>query len=139
MLLAEVLGNVCHRGRCDVRKPPSAARCGKHRSEVRQQYDTHQQGHCLFIEVFPCPVADKQQLGFGMVDDVVDIVGLELMQNGNDDSSIGNVARKATAQCALLRPQTAILSPGLMPALSNTIWNLAIFRATSLYCSVIPL
>ena len=38
-----------------------------------------------------------------------------------------------------LRPQTAILSPGLMPAFSNTIWNLAIFRATSLYCSVIPL
>lgn len=44
-------------------------------------------GHCLFIEVFPCPVADKQQLGFGMIDDVVDIVGLELMQNGNNDSS----------------------------------------------------
>ena len=110
-----------------------------YRSEVRQQYDTHQQGHCLFIEVSHARSADKQRLGFGMVDDVVDIVGFELMQNGNDDSSIGNRRQKSDCPVCTVTSQTAILSPGLMPALSNTIWNLAIFRATSLYCSVIPL
>ena len=30
-----------------------------------------------------------------MIDDVVDIVGLELMQNGNNDSSIGNCSQKS--------------------------------------------
>ena len=61
-----------------------------YRSEVRQQYDTHQQGHCLFIEVFPCPVADKQQLGFGMIDDVMNIVGLEFVKDRNDDGSVSD-------------------------------------------------
>ena len=37
----------------------------------------------------------KLKVGFGMVDDVVDIVGFELMQNGNDDSSIGNRRQKS--------------------------------------------
>ena len=96
MLGAEILGETCAIE--DVAMFESLHQllvAANYRSEVRQQYDTHQQGHCLFIEVFPCPVADKQQLGFGMVDDVVDIVGLELMQNGNNDSSIGNRRQKS--------------------------------------------
>ena len=85
------------------------------------------------------PGRDKQQLGFGMIDDVVDIVGLELMQNGNNDSSIGNCSQKSDCPMCTVTSANGNLVTGLMPALSNTIWNLAIFRATSLYCSVIPL
>ena len=71
-----------------------------------------------------------------MVDDVVDIVGLELMQNGNNDSSIGNRRQKSDCPMCTVTSATAILSPGLMPALSNTIWNLAIFRAVHLCIAV---
>ena len=48
------------------------------------------------------------------------------------------VARNVTAQFEQLRPQSAILSPGFIPALSKMIWNLAILRATSLNCNVVP-
>ena len=48
------------------------------------------------------------------------------------------VARKATAQWLMFRPQIAILSPGTTPLLSNKICIFSIFLATSLYCSVEP-
>ena len=49
------------------------------------------------------------------------------------------VARNATAQCELLRPQIAILSPFCTPLFSKRICNFSILRATSWYCNVAPL
>ena len=56
--------------------------------EVRHHEDTFQQRHGAFVEVFPHLVADKKKLGFGVVDDVVHIVRLELVKNGHDDCTI---------------------------------------------------
>lgn len=58
--------------------------------EVGEQNHAHQAGHAVFVQVLPSLVAHEEQLGFGVVDDVVDVVGLELVQNGDDDCSIGD-------------------------------------------------
>ena len=62
---------------------------GDEDGEVGHQEDAFQQGHGVFVQVFPNHVAHKEQLGFGVVHDVVYVVGLEFMQNGYDDCSIG--------------------------------------------------
>ena len=66
----EVLARVPYFIRTCVKNTILIARVGK---------DTFQSGHLLHIELRPHLVADEQQLGIGVVHDVVDLFGVELV------------------------------------------------------------
>ena len=61
-----------------------------HRGEVFQYHNAFQQGHGGFVQGFPSAGADKEQFGFGVIDDVVDVVRLKLVQDGDDDRAISH-------------------------------------------------
>ena len=65
--------------------------------EVRHHHDAFQQGHRAFVEVFPHLVAHKEQFGFGVVHDVVDVVCLELVEDGHDDCAVGQRGKEGHA------------------------------------------
>ena len=72
------------------------------RSEVCQQDDSHKQRHGFFVQVLPSLVADKKELGFGVVDDIVYIVCLELVKNRNNYGTISHCCQKTD------RPMSAV-------------------------------
>ena len=46
--------------------------------------------HFISIEAFPDHVVHEKDLGLGMIDEIVDIPGLELMKNGNHDGTVSH-------------------------------------------------
>ena len=48
-------------------------------AEVGERKDSAQSGQLFFFQVFPDIVAGKQEDGFGMIDDVVHIVGRKVL------------------------------------------------------------
>ncbi|EJX10502.1 hypothetical protein EVA_01128 [gut metagenome] len=67
--------------------------CHQQRKVVEQD-DAFEQRHGLFVEVLPHAVAHKEQFGFGMVDNVVDVVRLEFVQDGHDDGPVGQCGQE---------------------------------------------
>jgi len=65
--------------------------------EVCHHHDALQQRHSTFVEVFPNLVAYEKQFGFGMVHDVVYIVCLELVKDGDDYRTVGQCCEERYA------------------------------------------
>ena len=53
--------------------------------------------HHLFVKILPNDVAHKKQFSFRVIHDVMNVVSLELAQNGNDHGSIGQSGKKCDA------------------------------------------
>ena len=74
-----------------------------HEREVLHANDALQGRHAVFVQVFPHLVAHEQQACFAVVDDVVHIIRLELVQDGenfisgHDDGAVGNGGQKRHA------------------------------------------
>ena len=89
MLFAEVLGEFLAEHLIEVLAGIGDTFVTRHeQGEVRHHENAFQQGHGAFIEVFPYLVSYEKELGFGVIDDVVHIVRLELVKNGYDDRAI---------------------------------------------------
>ena len=58
-------------------------------AEVETVQESVDLRHGFSVEVFPYSSVDKQQARIGMVHDVVDVVGLEFMKDGDRHGSIG--------------------------------------------------
>ena len=63
--------------------------------EIGEWRDSFQQGHGVFIQVFPCLVADKKQFGFGVVDNIMDIIRFKFMENRNNYGSVSDSSQKS--------------------------------------------
>lgn len=83
------------------------------RCKVCQKYNSHQARHEVFVQVFPCLVAHEEQLGFGVVDDVVDVVGLEFVQNRYDDSPISDGSQERDSPMGTVAAADGNLVAGL--------------------------
>ena len=59
-----------------------------HRGEVFQQDDTFEVGHDCLVQGFPGTCTYEEQFGFGVIDDMMDVVRLELMEDGDDDCAV---------------------------------------------------
>ena len=89
VFLAEVLGEFLAEHLVEVLAGVSNPFVARYQQgEVGHHEDAFQQRHGAFIEVFPYLVAYEKELGFGVVHDVVHIVGLELVKNGHNDCAI---------------------------------------------------
>ena len=84
-----------------------------YRVEVRHQYNAQQQRHGIFVQVFPYLVADKQQLGFGVVDNVVYVVSLEFVKYGDNDCTIGQGCKKGHGPMCTVASANGNLIAGL--------------------------
>lgn len=49
-----------------------------------------QPGEPFFFQMFPNAVAGEKEDGFRMVDDVVHIIGIEILQDGHYDAAVGD-------------------------------------------------
>lgn len=58
--------------------------------EVRERENRFDLAYLLFFDDVPEVVAQKQQAAFGVVDDVDDVVGGEVLQDRHDDRSVGD-------------------------------------------------
>ena len=59
-------------------------------AKVVQRKYAAQTGETFLFQMFPNGVAGKEEYGFGMIDDVMHIVGVEILQNGDDDAAISD-------------------------------------------------
>ena len=76
--------------------------------------DAFQSRHLLDVKLRPHLVADEEQLGIGVVDDVMDLFGMELMKDGDGNSTIGDGGKECnTPACRVAA------ADGNLVALSN--------------------
>ena len=81
--------------------------------EVLHADDALQGRHVVLVEVFPHLVAHEQQFGFAVVYDVVHIVRLEFVQNGDDDCAIGDGGQERHAPVSAVASAEGYLVAGL--------------------------
>ena len=91
---------------------------GNHQGIVGVVDDSLQMGHLHGVNLRGHMVAHEEQLGIGVIDDVVNLVAKELMKDGNSHSTVGQggeesygpLAGVASAQCNLVTfHHTAVL------------------------------
>ena len=64
--------------------------------------DRRQAGHLLLGEAFPDDLVHEQDAGLGMVHEIVDIAGLEFVQDGNGDGPVGEGGEETHAPVGLV-------------------------------------
>jgi hypothetical protein len=57
-------------------------------------------GHSRFVEIFPDHISGKEQTGFRMVHDVMDIIGFKLVEYGYSYSSVRKCGQKSDTPTA---------------------------------------
>ena len=58
-------------------------------SEVGEREDSADLGHVVQVKVFPDGITCEEEFGLGVVDDMRDISGLEVLQDRHDNGSVG--------------------------------------------------
>ena len=59
-------------------------------AEVGERKNSAQSGQLFFFQAFPDAVTGKEENGLGMVDDMMHIVGRKVLQDRDDDGSVGD-------------------------------------------------
>ena len=72
--------------------------------EVRQREDRFDLPDLLLLDDVPEVVAQEQQAAFGVVDDVDDVVGREILEDRHDDGSVGDRADVGDAPAGIVAP-----------------------------------
>ena len=70
--------------------------------EVRQREDRFDLPDLLLLDDVPEVVAQEQQAAFGVVDDVDDVVGREILEDRHDDGSVGDRADVGDAPAGIV-------------------------------------
>ncbi len=88
------------------------------RLEVRQREDRFDLADLFFFDDVPEVVAQEKQAALRVVDDVNDVVGREVLQNGYDDRSVGDSADVGDAPAGVVaayeRYLVALLDAGFL-------------------------
>lgn len=65
----------------------------------------------FLLQILPNAVAGEQKYRFGMIDDMMNIVGGKVLKDGNNDCSIRDGCHIGDAPVSVVLPITEILSP----------------------------
>ena len=100
-------------------------------AEVAQREHTANSGKPFFFQMFPNGIAGEEERRFGVVYDMMDIIGVEVLQNGDYDTTVGDGGHIGDAPAGIVLPMTAILSPRRSWQYLKIRCSLAISCATS--------
>ena len=79
-------------------------RAGQHEREVRNVDDAFKCRHLLWVDGLHCKVANEEELGFGMVYNVVYLLAVEFMEDWHRNGSVGECCQEGHSPVAGVAP-----------------------------------